>query len=149
MTEHSQEERENIIFPFSAILLLLFFSSYFRHLTLPLPSRWYTWFHCMQLAVRVCGPESVEVAAYARCLAQMSEDYSQFLSPGLPRPFYMPNPVPLYRQTLAIIEKVMGPEDQSVSRVLLLRFRILPCRQPDRTGTRLARLPMYKFMFLC
>lgn len=71
----------------------------------------------MQLAVRVCGPESVEVAAYARCLAQMSEDYSQFLSPGLPRPFYMPNPVPLYRQTLAIIEKVMGPEDQSVSRV--------------------------------
>ena len=79
----------------------------------------------MQLAVRVCGPESVEVAAYARCLAQMSEDYSQFLSPGLPRPFYMPNPVPLYRQTLAIIEKVMGPEDQSVSRVLLLRFRIL------------------------
>ena len=73
---------------------------------------------CVQLAVRVCGPESVEVAAYARCLAQMSEDYSQFLSPGLPRPFYMPNPVPLYRQTLAIIEKVMGPEDQSVRRTL-------------------------------
>eukprot|EP00903_Cladosiphon_okamuranus_P015273 g14114.t1 len=71
-----------------------------------------------ELAVRVCGPESVEVAAYARCLAQMSEDYSQFLSPGLPRPFYMPNPVPLYRQTLSIIEKVMGPEDQSVASAL-------------------------------
>lgn len=70
-----------------------------------------------QLAMRVCGPDSVEVAAYARCLAQMSEDYSQFLSPGLPRPFYMPNPVPLYRQTLTIIEKVIGPEDSSVSHV--------------------------------
>lgn len=71
-----------------------------------------------ELAMRACGPESVEVAAYARCLAQMSEDYSQFLSPGLPRPFYMPNPVPLYRQTLTIIEKVMGPEDQSVASAL-------------------------------
>lgn len=70
---------------------------------------------CSQLAMRVCGPDSVEVAAYARCLAQMSEDYSQFLSPGLPRPFYMPNPVPLYRQTLTILEKVIGPEHSSVS----------------------------------
>lgn len=66
--------------------------------------------------MRVCGPDSIEVAAYARCLAQMSEDYSRFLTPGLPRPFYMPNPVPLYRQTLNIIEKVIGPEDPSVSR---------------------------------
>lgn len=73
-----------------------------------------------QLAMRVCGPDSIEVAAYARCLAQMSEDYSQFLSPGLPRPFYMPNPVPLYRQTLTILEKVIGPEDPSVSRVFHL-----------------------------
>lgn len=71
--------------------------------------------------MRVCGTESVEVAAYARCLAQMSEDYSRFLSPGLPRPFYMPNPVPLYRQTLGIIEKVIGPDDPSVSRALTSR----------------------------
>ncbi|CAM9264130.1 unnamed protein product [Scytosiphon promiscuus] len=72
----------------------------------------------LELAMRVCGPDSVEVAAYARCLAQMSEDYSRFLSPGLPRPFYMPNPVPLYRQTLGIIEKVIGAEDPSVASAL-------------------------------
>ncbi|CAB1104128.1 unnamed protein product [Ectocarpus sp. CCAP 1310/34] len=72
----------------------------------------------LELAMRVFGPDSVEVAAYARCLAQMSEDYSQFLSPGLPRPFYMPNPIPLYRQTLSIIEKVIGPKDPSVASAL-------------------------------
>lgn len=95
-----------------------FLPSLFRHPRQPRLSRHHGTLRCVQLAVRVCGPESVEVAAYARCLAQMSEDYSQFLSPGLPRPFYMPNPVPLYRQTLSIIEKVMGPEDQSVRRGL-------------------------------
>lgn len=95
----------------------------------------------VQLAVRVCGAESVEVAAYARCLAQMSEDYSQFLSPGLPRPFYMPNPVPLYRQTLAIIEKIMGPEDQSVGGVFHRRSVVLrelvPCSLAESTPSLL------------
>lgn len=67
-----------------------------------------------QLAMRVCGPDSIEVAAYARCLAQMSEDYAKFLAPGLPRPFYMPNPVPLYRQTITILEKVVGPDHPEV-----------------------------------
>lgn len=82
----------------------------------------------------------MEVAAYARCLAQMSEDYSQFLSPGLPRPFYMPNPVPLYRQTLEIIEKFMGPEDQSVSRARFFPVSgvLCSCHQPDRIGAQLA-----------
>lgn len=65
--------------------------------------------------MRVCGPDSIEVAAYARCLAQMSEDYSKYLAPGLPRPFYMPNPVPLYRQTLNILEKLIGPNDPEVN----------------------------------
>lgn len=64
--------------------------------------------------MRVCGPQSVEVAAYARCLAQMSEDYSKYLQAGLPRPFYMPNPVPLYRQTLSILEKLIGPDHPEV-----------------------------------
>lgn len=58
--------------------------------------------------MRVCGPDSIEAAAYSRCLAQMAEDYSQYLAPDLPRPFYMPDPVPLYRRTLAILEKLLG-----------------------------------------
>ncbi|CAM9210238.1 unnamed protein product [Laminaria digitata] len=69
----------------------------------------------LELAMRVCGPDSIEVAAYARCLAQMSEDYAKYLAPGLPRPFYMPNPVPLYRQTLNILEKLIGPNDPEVA----------------------------------
>lgn len=68
----------------------------------------------VQLAMRVCGPDSIEVAAYSRCLAQMSEDYAKYLAPDLPRPFYMPNPVPLYRKTLSILEKLIGPEDPEV-----------------------------------
>lgn len=72
-----------------------------------------------QLAMRVCGPTSIEVAAYARCLAQMSEDYAKYLNPGLPRPFYMPHPVPLYRQTLNILEKVLGRNHPEVSRVVV------------------------------
>lgn len=64
--------------------------------------------------MRVCGPDSIEVAAYSRCLAQMSEDYAQYLTPGLPRPFYMPNPVPLYRQTVKTLEKIFGPDHPEV-----------------------------------
>lgn len=74
--------------------------------------------------MRVCGPNSIEVAAYARCLAQMSEDYSKPLTPGLPRPFYMPNPVPLYRQTLSILENVLGPNDAEVSDTTVLSWRM-------------------------
>lgn len=65
--------------------------------------------------MRVCGPDSIEVAAYSRCLAQMSEDYAKYLSPDLPRPFYMPNPVPLYRQTLSVLEKTIGTQHPEVS----------------------------------
>lgn len=70
--------------------------------------------------MRVCGPTSIEVAAYSRCLAQMSEDYGKYLEPGLPRPFYMPHPVPLYRQTLKILENVLGPNDAEVNDVAVL-----------------------------
>lgn len=83
--------------------------------------------------MRVCGPDSIEVAAYARCLAQMSEDYAKYLAPGLPRPFYMPNPVPLYRQTLNILEKLIGPNDPEVN--LLSMFVGAVAIQASRSHT--------------
>lgn len=60
------------------------------------------------------GPEALEVAANARCLAQMTEGYAKYLTPGLPQPFYMPRPVPLYRQTLSILEKTLGRDHPEV-----------------------------------
>ncbi|CAM9107511.1 unnamed protein product [Choristocarpus tenellus] len=72
----------------------------------------------LELATRCWGLSDPKVAAYAHHLAKMSEHFSQFLLPDLPRPFYMPDPEPLYRHALSVTENVYGRDHIEVAKAL-------------------------------
>ncbi|CAM9247547.1 unnamed protein product [Discosporangium mesarthrocarpum] len=96
----------------------------------------------LEMAHRSWSPTDPKVVEYARTLARMSEHYAQWLVPGLPRPFYMPDPLPLYKQVVEIVQRA-NPEDSIEIAVALddLAKGILTYRSNGDEGESDAKLP--------